>query len=134
MRTSSEVASNLTDAVADLNKRVAQATNGVVDLRWLIPVGLGALAVRQLRRNGLKIETAPWYVLAYYAFDSFIKLHYTRTQRQQKQKQNKRSLVELARLSFRCFFGQIRPTLLKSINDLLQFFNFGLMSDLNNCI
>lgn len=73
----SEVASNLTDAVADLNKQVAQATNGVVDLRLLIPVGLGALAVRQLMRNGLQIETAPWYVLAYYAFDSFIKLHYT---------------------------------------------------------
>lgn len=73
----SEVASNLTSAVFDLNKRVGVATNGVVDLRLLVPVGLGTLALRQLLRNGLQIENAPWYVLAYYAFDSFIKLHYT---------------------------------------------------------
>lgn len=73
----SEVASNVTAAVADLNQRVGQATNGIIDLRMIIPIGFGALALRQLLREGLQIEAAPWYALAYYAFDSFIKLHYT---------------------------------------------------------
>jgi len=77
MEGKSEVASDLTGAVADLNQRVGLATNGVIDLRMLIPIGLGALAIRQGLRNGWLIESAPWYVLAYYAFDSFIKLHYT---------------------------------------------------------
>lgn len=73
----SAVANDLTSAIADLNQRVGLATNGIVDLRMLVPIGLGTLAVRQLLRQGLQIEAAPWYVLAYYAFDSFIKLHYT---------------------------------------------------------
>ncbi len=73
----SEVAKDLTGAVSDLNDRVGKATNGVVDLRLLVPVGLATLAVRELIRNGWEFEAAPWYVLMWYAFDSFIKLHYT---------------------------------------------------------
>ncbi|HEY9670817.1 MAG TPA: hypothetical protein V6D11_05185 [Waterburya sp.] len=73
----SEVANDLTSAVADLNERVGQATHGFVDLRMLVPVGLATLSLRELIRNGWEFETAPWYVLAWYAFDSFIKLHYT---------------------------------------------------------
>lgn len=73
----SEVAADITSAVADLNERVGQATNGVVDLRMLVPVGLATLSLRELLRTGWEIEAAPWYVLAWYAFDSFIKLHYT---------------------------------------------------------
>jgi hypothetical protein len=81
----SDMAEGITDAVADLNQRVGQATNGVVDLRFLLPLGLGGLAIHQLLRNGWQIETTPWYVLAYYAFDSFIKLHYTQDPSQSKQ-------------------------------------------------
>ncbi len=73
----SEVATDLTSALSDLNERVGRATNGVVDLRLLVPVGLATLAVRELLRTGWEFESAPWYVLAWYAFDSFIKLHYT---------------------------------------------------------
>ena len=73
----SEIAADLTSAVKDLNDRFGQTTNGVVDLRLLIPVGLATLALRELIRNGWDFETAPWYVLTWYAFDSFIKLHYT---------------------------------------------------------
>ena len=88
----SEAANDVVHAVADLNERVRQATDGVIDLRFLIPLGLGGLAVHQLLRNGLQIEGAPWYVLAYYAFDSFIKLHYT----QDKELQDARRKVESA--------------------------------------
>ncbi len=76
-RGKSEVAADLTSAVSDLNERVGLATNGVVDLRMLMPVGLAALSLRELSRNGWEFEAAPWYVLAWYAFDSFIKLHNT---------------------------------------------------------
>lgn len=73
----SEVATNITSAISDLNERVGKATDGVVDLRMLVPTALGLLSLRQLLENGWEIETVPWYVLAWYAFDSFIKLHYT---------------------------------------------------------
>lgn len=73
----SEVAGDLVQAVTDLNRRVGEATHGVVDLRFLLPFGLGGLAIYQLLQKGWQLESAPWYVLAYYAFDSFIKLHYT---------------------------------------------------------
>lgn len=79
----SEAAAGLSSAVVDLNKQVEQATNGVVDLRFLFPLGLSALAVRKLLAKGLQFETIPWYVLAWYAFDSFIKLHGT-SERQSK--------------------------------------------------
>ncbi len=70
-----EAASQVSNAVVDLNNRVRQATGGAVDLRFLFPLGLSTLAVRQLIAKGLEFETIPWYVLAWYAFDSFIKLH-----------------------------------------------------------
>ncbi len=71
----SQAAAEISDAVVDLNRRVKQATNGVVDLRFLFPLGLATLSIRQLLTKGLQLDTIPWYVLAWYAFDSFIKLH-----------------------------------------------------------
>jgi Heavy metal associated domain 2 len=71
----SEAAATVANAVFDLNNRVEQATNNVVDLRFIFPLALGCLSVRQLLVRGLQLEIIPWYVLAWYAFDSFIKLH-----------------------------------------------------------
>jgi len=50
-------------------------TNGVADLRLLLPLGFGALALRQVLDKGFELEEIPWYTLAWYAFDSFVKLH-----------------------------------------------------------
>jgi thiamine biosynthesis protein ThiC len=77
MNGKSAVASDITSAIKDLNQRVGQTTDGVVDLRFLMPLGLGTLAIYQLLQKGWQFETVPWYVLAWYSFDSFIKLHYT---------------------------------------------------------
>ncbi|MBW4646289.1 MAG: hypothetical protein KME23_25415 [Goleter apudmare HA4340-LM2] len=71
----SEAAADITNALTDLNKKVEQTTQGTVDLRFLFPLGLGTLAVRQLLIKGLELEVIPWYVLAWYAFDSFMKLN-----------------------------------------------------------
>ncbi len=70
-----EAAMGISNTVIDLNQRVERATNGTVDLRFLFPLGLGTLAVRQLIIKGLQLEVIPWYVLAWYAFDSFWKLN-----------------------------------------------------------
>ncbi|MBW4451706.1 MAG: hypothetical protein KME55_02930 [Nostoc indistinguendum CM1-VF10] len=70
-----EAAAGVSSAVVDLNQRVKQSTHGAFDLRILFPVGLASLSLRQLLNKGLQLEVIPWYVLAWYAFDSFIKLH-----------------------------------------------------------
>ncbi|ARV63358.1 hypothetical protein BZZ01_32660 [Nostocales cyanobacterium HT-58-2] len=75
-----DAAAEVSNAAADLNNRVKQATNNAVDLRILFPLGLAILAIRQFMIQGLRLERIPWYVLAWYAFDSFIKLHGTNNQ------------------------------------------------------
>jgi copper chaperone CopZ len=72
-----EAAAGVSSAVVDLNQRVKQSTDGAFDLRILFPLGLASLSLRQLFNKGLQLEIIPWYVLAWYAFDSFIKLHGT---------------------------------------------------------
>lgn len=74
----SRTASGMTEALADINRRLGAATYGIVNLQLLVPFGLGTLALVQLMRYGWQFQTAPWYVLAYAAFDSFVKLHYSR--------------------------------------------------------
>jgi hypothetical protein len=70
-----EATTTITNAILDLNQRVFSASGGVADLRLLFPLGLGLLSVRQLILKGWQLEVIPWYVLAWYAFDSFIKLN-----------------------------------------------------------
>ncbi|MDJ0620382.1 MAG: hypothetical protein QNJ63_27195 [Calothrix sp. MO_192.B10] len=62
---------------SDLNQRVKTATDDAIDLRFLFPLSLGVLAARQLIVKGWQLEFIPWYVLAWYAFDSFLKLNST---------------------------------------------------------
>ena len=61
--------------MVNFNKKFEQATSGEVDLRFLFPLGLSLLAVRQILVKGWQLELIPWYVLAWYSFDSFIKLN-----------------------------------------------------------
>jgi len=63
-------------AIADLNERVLQLTNGTVDLRYILPLGLGALAVVQFLTYGWQFDIVPWFILLYFAIDSFIKLNF----------------------------------------------------------
>ena len=65
----------VTKVTKNLNQRIRHTTKGLVDLSFLIPLSFGLLAWRQLMVKGWQLEIIPWYVLAWYAFDSFIKLH-----------------------------------------------------------
>jgi hypothetical protein len=71
----SQAASRLLERLSAANRRVHDATGGKVDLRFLVPAGFAALSLRQLVRTGPATASIPWYALAYYAFDSFVKLH-----------------------------------------------------------
>jgi hypothetical protein len=68
-------AMSLADAISDLEKHLSLGTRDLLDLKLLVPLGFGALAVLQLARQGLQIGSAPWYLLAYFAFESYVKLH-----------------------------------------------------------
>nr|OEJ74038.1 hypothetical protein BH720_16560 [Desertifilum tharense IPPAS B-1220] len=65
----------LTRAIARLNQRVNLATEGTMDLRFLFPLLLALLSLRQMFSKSPRLNTAPWYILAWYAFDSFMKLN-----------------------------------------------------------
>ena len=68
-------AMSLADAISDLEKHLSLGTRDLLDLKLLVPLGFGVLAVLQLARQGLQIGSAPWYLLAYFAFESYVKLH-----------------------------------------------------------
>jgi hypothetical protein len=66
---------SLVEAVSDLEKQAGPVLGSILDLKVLVPVGFGALAALQLARRGLEIGGAPWYLLAYFAFESFVMLN-----------------------------------------------------------
>jgi hypothetical protein len=70
------VAATVTGAMARLNQRVNQFTEGSVDLRSLVPLLLGLWAMRQFfGKSQSRMRIVPWYALAWYAFDTFMKLN-----------------------------------------------------------
>jgi hypothetical protein len=73
----SQAAERLIDRLTTANRGVMRATGGRADLRFLLPTTFAVASIRQLLRTGPAFPSIPWYVLAYYAFDSFIKLHGT---------------------------------------------------------
>jgi hypothetical protein len=73
-----ELARRIQRTFHEVDVRLAELTDGRWDLRTVVPVAFGALAARQLLRDFGQIGSAPWYVLAWYAFDSFLKLQQDR--------------------------------------------------------
>lgn len=61
-------------AVARTNRAVGRRLDGW-DLRSLVPLGLGLLAARSAMRRDDHLADAPWYVLAWYASETFMKVH-----------------------------------------------------------
>jgi copper chaperone CopZ len=70
----------ITNAISDLDRHIFQATGGKIDLKLIIPLALGALGIRQILREGVRISDVPGCVLLWYAVEVFYRLH----QEQQK--------------------------------------------------
>ncbi|MGF1499802.1 MAG: DUF5132 domain-containing protein [Elainellaceae cyanobacterium] len=71
----SRTAGEMMSTFDEVNAQVGWLTNGSVDLRTLLPLGIGAFAVRQLFVQGLRLDDIPWYTMVWYAFDTFGKLN-----------------------------------------------------------
>jgi hypothetical protein len=71
----------------EVDARLAEVTQGRWDLRSLVPAALGLLALRQMVRSFGELGAAPWYVLAWYAFDSFWKLNQERNSAEHRPQQ-----------------------------------------------
>jgi hypothetical protein len=71
----SRTALTMVDAVDDLNARLHRFTGGLVDLKLLFPLSMGAIGVAKVLRDGWQWGEIPAYVLLWYAFDAFYKLH-----------------------------------------------------------
>lgn len=71
----SSTATGLLDALTDLDSRISRLTGGRIDGKLLVPAGIGLLALRQFMSGGLGLAEVPAYVLIWYTFDSFYKLH-----------------------------------------------------------
>ncbi len=71
----STAAAGVVGTLDDLDRRLSALTGHTIDLRFIFPLGLGAIGVYQLLRNGWQFTEVPAYVLLWYAFDSFYKLH-----------------------------------------------------------
>jgi hypothetical protein len=77
----STFATTVTTTMAGLNQRVHQFTEGSIDLKSLVPSVLVIFAMRQLFAKGNSpIKIVPWYALAWYAFDAFMKFNASQTE------------------------------------------------------
>jgi hypothetical protein len=54
------------------DRTVAERTSNAFDVRTLMPITLAALAAREVLSG--RVHMAPWYTLAWWAFDSYLKL------------------------------------------------------------
>ncbi len=73
-------AQRISHTVHEVDVRLAELSGGRWDLRSVVPVAFGVLAARAIIRDVGALGSAPWYVLAWYAFDSFWKLNQDRHQ------------------------------------------------------
>jgi hypothetical protein len=74
----SEAAAAVESAMTDLNRRVALATDGKVDLKLLLPAGLIAAGLWRVAANPAALFTEiPTYVLLWFGIDFYTKFHYS---------------------------------------------------------
>lgn len=71
----SQLAQSIMQGMSDFDIYIREFTNGTVDARSLTSLFLGGFALRQLILKGPQLDDLPWYVVAWYALDSFVKFH-----------------------------------------------------------
>lgn len=75
VQTQSTTASVVRRVMSTCNAKLHMATKGNVDMRLAVPALYLLLAARNFGKQGGRLRDAPWYQLAWWAFDSFFKLH-----------------------------------------------------------
>ena len=73
----SKLARRLDGAYGALDRRVRRLTGHHLDLKMLMPIGFAAVAVRQIIVSSGNLMPIPWYVLLWYAYDSYTRAHRT---------------------------------------------------------
>ena len=58
---------------ARADARVGTATHGWLNLRTVVPMAFGVMALREILSG--RLGAAPWYTLLWWMFDSYLKLH-----------------------------------------------------------
>ena len=76
----SVVSKFLKETLGTANSNVSRSTRGFIDLRMMVPLGFLGAAVWKMRSTGARawLMEVPPYVLLWYAWDSYMKLHHTR--------------------------------------------------------
>ena len=72
----SKLAQGVSNWLSDMDGRLSRATDGWLDLKMAVPLGLLGTAAWRTLAEGLVWAELPPYVLLYYTFDAFMKLHY----------------------------------------------------------
>jgi hypothetical protein len=75
VQTQSTGAAVVRRVLSTCNAKLHLATRGNFDMRLAVPAVYTLLAIRSYRRQKGRLLDAPWYQLAWWAFDSFFKLH-----------------------------------------------------------
>ncbi|MBS1993143.1 MAG: hypothetical protein JSS86_20300 [Cyanobacteria bacterium SZAS LIN-2] len=69
----------LKDTLGSANANVSASTRGFIDLRMIVPLSFLGAAIWKIRHTKEWMIEVPPYVLLYYAFDSYMKLHHPKT-------------------------------------------------------
>ena len=75
VKTQSRGAVVVRHVMAGANAKLHQVTQGNIDLKLVVPAIYMLLAIRNFTRQRGSLRNASWHQLAYWAFDSFFKLH-----------------------------------------------------------
>ncbi len=68
----------LKDSLGTANSNVSRSTRGFIDLRMMVPLGFLGAALWKMKGTKEWLLEVPPYVLLWYAWDSYMKLHHTR--------------------------------------------------------
>lgn len=74
----SQVARNITSSFGRVDSAISSVTGGRLDAKTLVPLGLGAAAVRQIATTGAGLSAIPWYILLWYSYGIFTKYNLRR--------------------------------------------------------
>jgi hypothetical protein len=68
----------LKETLGTANSNMSRSTRGFIDLRMMVPLGFLGTALWKMRGTKEWLLEVPPYVLLWYAWDSYMKLHHTR--------------------------------------------------------